>query len=624
MTVRAWAHTTGVAAGDAVRLRVLAGGAAGVPVAVWDTVREERVLTAEATTPEWELVVPADWPSSLYCLVFGSHERPPGRDDTATHEVYLAVRPLRPGADVLVSVPFLTWQAYNRLAVPGEGLYLTEQPDRAVRVGFDRPGGGPAGYWEQPFYRWLLRRGYRADYCSAVDLHTGAVDPAGYRLLVIAGHDEYWTREQRDRVEAYTRDGGNVAFFGGNTCWWQVRLEDGGRTLVCYRDALRDPVATTDPSRATVEWSSAPVDRPENTLTGVSFRHGAGCWEDMSLVGSTAYTARFADHWVFAGTGLRDGDAFATGAVGYETDAALYEEVDGVPRATGRDGTPPGFVVLATAELEHWRAHGQGGRATMGVLTRGRGTVFTASTVSWPQRLDDPVVDRISRNVVDRLAGPGALRWDDIGPADGVLAVTACEHRLYALDAAGTLLTREWGPQNLRWRPLERTGGLRALAAPREALAGRGVELVGLLAADVVAVRTPDARPGRWDPVAGAPPGTVDLAVSYDGAYALTADTRMWRLPLGKLAGADASSWQPFGALPGAFALTATGGHLLALRRGADGSRLCGRLPVSESQDGPAGDWIDRGDATGCTALAAYAGRVVAVRDGRLHWRPLA
>ena len=51
----------------------------------------------------------------------------------------------------------------------------------------------------------------------------------------------------RDNVEAFVRRGGNLAVFSGNTCWWQVRLEDDGRTMVCYRDAVADPMSTVEP-----------------------------------------------------------------------------------------------------------------------------------------------------------------------------------------------------------------------------------------------------------------------------------------------------------------------------------------------------------------------------------------
>ena len=46
----------------------------------------------------------------------------------------------------------------------------------------------------------------------------------------------------------------------------------------------------------------------------------------------------------------------------------------------------------------------QGGTATMGVYTR-VGTVFTAATTDWSHGLkgQDPVVERITRNVLERL-----------------------------------------------------------------------------------------------------------------------------------------------------------------------------------------------------------------------------
>ena len=96
-------------------------------------------------------------------------------------------------------------------------------------------------------------------------------------------------------------------------------------------------------------------------------------------------------------------------------DAAIHCEVPRDPavdcqRRTGADGTPSDFVVLASADLRHWRVCGQGGAATMGIMRRGAGTVFNAGTIGWAGALDDPVVDRITRTVLDRLGGVGP-RW---------------------------------------------------------------------------------------------------------------------------------------------------------------------------------------------------------------------
>lgn len=613
MTVLAHAARTSVRQGDEIDFHL---PAERVPVTVRDVVTGHEVHSGFAKGPMWTIRAP--WRSSLYRAEFGDDAK--GTDDAdELSRPHFVVRPAVPSAPILVSVPFPTWEAYNHLGVPGEGLYLTEAPDRAVKVRFDRPGGGPenAGEWELPFYRWLAETGRDVDYCSGLDLHTGDAALERYRLLICAGHDEYWSREMRDNVESFADAGGNVAFFTGNTCWWQVRFSDDLREMVCYRDAVRDPMTPTDPSRVTVEWSSAPVNRPENSLTGVSFRRGAGCWEDMTLVDKAAYTTRFAQHWAFEGTGLRDGEEFATGAVGYETDAAEFEEVDGVPRVTGRDGTPPDFVVLATADLSQWRGYGQGGHATMGVFRRGGGTVFNAATINWANRLTDPTVARITANVVDRLSAPRTVEsWEDIGASTGIRSIAACEHRLFGVTTSGELSTRDICGQNLRWRPVGTTPGLVALAAPRETNLGRTVGLYGLFADGTVAFREPLPGPAPWETLCSAPAGTHDLAVCFESLFAVTGDGALWSRSLGELR--DPGSWRRVGDaagvgdVAGVVALTGLSGRLFAA--GADGtirSTLC-----DES------DWLDGGESAGATALAGYAGWLISCgADGRLRRR---
>lgn len=99
-------------------------------------------------------------------------------------------------------------------------------------VSFDRFDPTPRQtfvYWDWRFVGWLERAGYEVDYCTDVDLHrdgVGLLSP--YRLLVSAGHDEYWSDAIRAAVESHVAAGGDVAFFGGNTCWWRVVIDDGG------------------------------------------------------------------------------------------------------------------------------------------------------------------------------------------------------------------------------------------------------------------------------------------------------------------------------------------------------------------------------------------------------------
>ncbi|MDA8368712.1 MAG: hypothetical protein M0026_02445 [Nocardiopsaceae bacterium] len=595
----AYAARTSAAPGETLVFRL--EGAEHGRAHVRDAVTDAPMAEYDVAAPDWRLRIPEDWPSSLYAATF----TPGGQ------EVYFALRVARPGAHstILVSVPFLTWQAYNRAGVPGEGLYPAEGPQRATRVSFDRPGGGPAGYWEDRFYRWLAECGYRVEFCSNLDLHGDAELLAHYRLLVCAGHDEYWTLEMRDAVEGFVASGGNAAFFCGNTCWWQVRLEDSGRTLVCYRDAVSDPLAAADPARATVEWSSAPVNRPENTLTGVSFKNGAGCWENMAAMEKEAFTVSFAEHWVYDGTGLYSGEVFGTGAVGYETDAADFREVDGVPVVTGQDGTSADFVVLATADLRHWRKYGKGGHATMGILRAGAGTVFNAATVGWSNALDDPVIGRITANVLDRLGGDPP-EWETMGAAPrAAVSLAACEHHLFAVSDDGALSARPNRTQNLPWHQVDTAPGLRALAAPAASVPGCPVVLYGLFADGRVRCREPVTHPADWADLYPAPPGAIALEPVDTAMYVLTVDGGLWRRALN---GDHDAEWTYVGPGRDLIDLSGMNGRLFALSSDND---LLTRVPEED-------DWVRLCPTPKIASLTAAAGRIIgATGGGALLWQ---
>ena len=72
----------------------------------------------------------------------------------------------------------------------------------------------------------------------------------------------------RDTIEAYTRKGGRVARFGANYIW-QVRIEDGGRTQVCYKSPS-DPASASSPTRTTLPWDATIVNRPAATTFGLT------------------------------------------------------------------------------------------------------------------------------------------------------------------------------------------------------------------------------------------------------------------------------------------------------------------------------------------------------------------
>jgi len=386
-----------------------------------------------------ETVIPPGWRSGYYVAKLSSN----GAEAWIPFIVRAA-----PGSDapILAKISDTTSNAYNSWG--GRGLYTTPF---APRISFDRPYDDVVGLYEKyqlPFIRWAEKRGYAVDYCSSLDLHTNPLQLNGYRLFLSLGHDEYWSLEMRDQVEAFIASGGNVCFFSANTCFWQIRFDftNGARAMISYKEAEaghpQDP-QRQDPRRVTTQWSKSPVNRPENSMTGVSYRDGAGWWVDPVDPARRyrGYGVVDGSHWVFNGTGLGNGDTFGAGnsvettILGYETDA-----IGG--------GTPATFEILAHADLHDWKPNGQGGSATMGIYQR-NGTVFTGATVNWNAGLSDDgnstPVDRITANLIDALSAepPAPVQLQNTGFEDWPNGVPAG----WALDGAGTVSPDDTDPE---------------------------------------------------------------------------------------------------------------------------------------------------------------------------------
>jgi hypothetical protein len=298
--------------------------------------------------------------------------------------------------------------------------------------------------WERPFVAFCEREGIDLEFAASHDLEAvrGLLEP--YDLYVSVGHDEYWSSGMRDAVEGFVDAGGNAAFFSGNTAYWQIRFEDDGRRVVCFKFRFEeDPLLGTEQRHLTTTlWSDPILKRPENGLTGVSFTRGGYLREGYGVPrGSGGYTVWRPEHWAFEGTHLRYGDLLGAKHVvaGYEADGCELALDDGLPVPTGRDGTPPSFEVLATSPAHLWTQEdkpgglrllgGTGdlewvctrllgsdtpgnrrklafGNAVMGSFVRGEGTVFTTGCTDWACGLagGDPTVERVTRNVLERLA----------------------------------------------------------------------------------------------------------------------------------------------------------------------------------------------------------------------------
>lgn len=369
--------------------------------------------------------IPAEWRSGYYQATLraaDNGEKFVHRGSrTAQSSCYFVVRSAAPGRDtkILLQLSTNTYNAYNNWG--GTSLYAFNGRGgvQGTRVSFDRPPASQFSRWELPFVQWAERNGYQIDYAANSDLEFRPEILMNYKLVLSVGHDEYWSGVMRDNLETWIGKGGNVAFFSGNSVCWQVRSEDDGRALTCFKQNYHvDPVFQTREFKTlSTAWSHHLVKRPENELTGVGFLWGGyHLSHGQFMDGKASYSVHRPDHWVFEGTGLKRNDEFGgkDTIVGYECDGCELEWKDGLPFPTFKDGTPKTFEVLGTCPArwhpddaewyERWEK-GRTGAACMGIYTRG-GTVFTAATTDWAHGLrgEDPAVERITKNIVDRLS----------------------------------------------------------------------------------------------------------------------------------------------------------------------------------------------------------------------------
>jgi len=384
--------------------------------------------------PAFPLKLQGNWPSAVYlALLDEGHGASPSL--AASSAAILFVVRGTGAARLLYKLPLATYHAYN---FSGGGCFYKNPPcslePPGGKVSLQRPGGGIGGavwcspdyydpgsprqtfaHWDAPFIRWLTRNGYAADFCTGLDFARGAGIPDSYRLLLTAGHDEYWSEPERDAIESFIARGGNLAIFGANTCWWRIRLADDGAAIVCHQggpDGARDQW-----------WPDSGAARPEDSLSGLSYRHGGGWWDGAR--DTDGYIVQQPGHWVFAGTGLAAGQSFGANTrpplVGYECDGVPIAAFDDcrrratLPPQGERGATPAGFELLAASVLgrgwqelprrEQQAERGGIHAAAMGLYSSG-GTVFSAGTTDWAQVLStmqEPCVDIITRNVIDQL-----------------------------------------------------------------------------------------------------------------------------------------------------------------------------------------------------------------------------
>jgi hypothetical protein len=406
------AYRVGWYGGDQARLVWRSGRITGSRQPAPDIVSPTRTVQAH-----WQpslTVATTGWPEGAYLLRLDA-------ENHAQRWIPLIVRSASAHGRVLLMHGTATWQAYNTWG--GISLYEGEDGSyaaRALKVSFDRPyddnGAEKFLVYERALVVLAERLGVPLAYTTGIDVHTDPSILAGAAAVVSLGHDEYWTPQQRASVTKARDAGTNLAFLGANTCFRRIRIEDGGRTVVCYKTDYRDdPAYWQDRSLTTTDFRSGPAADPESSMTGLLYE---------GYPTDAPYVVHAADHWLFEGTGVHAGDSFDH-LVGVEYD-----------RVTPSAPTPRPIEIVAHSSLVCNGNHSHSDSAYY--TARSGAGVFASGTMRWVEGLmaaghDDggdhgmdartaAFVTKVTENLLTAFAlGPAAAHRP--APRDNVQAV---------------------------------------------------------------------------------------------------------------------------------------------------------------------------------------------------------
>jgi hypothetical protein len=336
-----------------------------------------RVCRWEAAA---KIPIPSDWPSGVYLAKLTSE-----REGIQSYAIFILRDDRR--ADFMVQCSDTTWQAYNRW--PSQfSLYDNGTSPwywgTGIDVSFDRPygrycqpgivdqalstGSGEWLLWEFPLAFWLEQHGYDVTYVSNLDTHA---DPAGLQRVkgfLSVGHDEYYSLEMFHHLKQAIADGLSVAFLSGNTCCGLIELLPGkdGTPHRIFRRLDRFGPPDEVGNKTFPDMKSLPRQGPnESTLIGAR--------STGPIVGGAPWTCAKPGHWLFAQTGMKEGDGIP-GLVGWEWH--------------GEPADIPGLEVVAKGETNSGAGKGI---YTSTVYPGARGNiVFNAATCWWADGLGAP------------------------------------------------------------------------------------------------------------------------------------------------------------------------------------------------------------------------------------------
>ena len=230
----------------------------------------------------------------------------------------------------------------------------------------------------------MEREGFDYDLYAETQLHDGTLDLDAYKVLIITTHPEYWSKEMYYGVKTWVHErGGSLLYLGGNGLNCEIEMLDAQTMKVKNGDA-RDMQARGLESRFHI------YNESEANLLGVVFT-------DTGIMTAAPYEVVDADHWLFTGTGVRNGDTF-----GQES---LHERIPGGASGHETDKTSPSSPHNVHVVARGLNPDNGGGEITYYDTPSGGG-VFSAGSITYPSSiLVDDTISRLTANAIRHSLG---------------------------------------------------------------------------------------------------------------------------------------------------------------------------------------------------------------------------
>ena len=118
-----------------------------------------------------------------------------------------------------------------------------------------------------PTIRLLEKNGIKTDSICNLTLHEtkGLLDK--YDLLILVGHDEYWTHTMYDQLEDFVRAGGNVVAFAANILCWAIEVENGNIRV----DKRNQYIEGESGSNSSGHFRNPWINRQQQSLFGLAY-----------------------------------------------------------------------------------------------------------------------------------------------------------------------------------------------------------------------------------------------------------------------------------------------------------------------------------------------------------------